>query len=111
MNTPGFADFVQTGKEVMNVARRPPYNQGIPMSYKRAIAILLLLIGCQIGAPAQSPKSHEAPKTTPKTTAKAKPAQHKPDLAEKINAILSQPQFAKAHWGIDAVDLATGKAI
>jgi serine-type D-Ala-D-Ala carboxypeptidase/endopeptidase (penicillin-binding protein 4) len=77
------------------------------MSYKRAIAVLLLLIGCQIGAPAQSPKSH----ATPTTTAKAKTAQHKPDLAEKINAILSQPQFAKAHWGIDAVDLATGKAI
>ena len=41
----------------------------------------------------------------------AKAVDRRSDLAEKINAILSQPQFAKAHWGIDAVDLATGKAI
>jgi serine-type D-Ala-D-Ala carboxypeptidase/endopeptidase (penicillin-binding protein 4) len=77
------------------------------MSYKRAIAILLLLVGCQIGAPAQS----HASRVTPRTAAEAKTAQRQPDLATKINAILNQPQFAKAHWGIDAVDLATGKAL
>src|SRR5947209_728854 len=73
------------------------------MSYKHTFAVLLLLIGCQINAPAQSHKPHPA--------AKAKIAEHKTDLAEKINAILSQPQFAKAHWGIEAVDLGTGKAL
>ena len=77
------------------------------MSYNRVFAVLLLLICWQIAAPAQSHKSH----ATPKAVARVKAAERKPDLAEKINAILSQPQFAKAHWGIDAVDLATGKAI
>jgi serine-type D-Ala-D-Ala carboxypeptidase/endopeptidase (penicillin-binding protein 4) len=73
------------------------------MRHDRVFAILLLLVCCQIAAPAQPAKHHAAAKT--------KAAEHKSDLAEKINAILSQPQFAKAHWGIDAVDLATGKAI
>src|SRR6476469_116635 len=79
----------------------------VSMSYNRVFAVLLLLICWQIAAPAQSHKSH----ATPKAVARVKAAERKPDLAEKINAILSQPQFAKAHWGIDAVDLATGKAI
>lgn len=73
------------------------------MFQNRFFAVLLLLLCLQITAPAQSGKHHAA--------GKAKIAAHKPDLAEKINAILSQPQFAKAHWGIDAVDLTTGKAI
>ena len=77
------------------------------MLYKRAIGILLLVIACQIGLPAQS----HASGATPKITAKVKSARLQPDLAEKINAILGQPQFAKAHWGIDAVDLATGKSL
>ena len=73
------------------------------MRQKRVFAVLLLLVCLQISVPAQSHKHPAAAKT--KVTA------HKPDLAEKINAILSQPQLAMAHWGIDAVDLATGKAI
>jgi D-alanyl-D-alanine carboxypeptidase/D-alanyl-D-alanine-endopeptidase (penicillin-binding protein 4) len=77
------------------------------MLYKRAIGILLLVIACQIGLPAQS----HASGATPRTAAKVKSARLQPDLAEKINAILGQPQFAKAHWGIDAVDLATGKSL
>ncbi len=32
-------------------------------------------------------------------------------LAEQINAILSQPQFAQAHWGIDVVEPESGKVI
>jgi len=73
------------------------------MPKTRVFAVLLLLLCLQIAAPAQPGKHHAA--------AKAKVTEHKADLAEKINAILGQPQFAKAHWGIEAVDLATGKAI
>jgi serine-type D-Ala-D-Ala carboxypeptidase/endopeptidase (penicillin-binding protein 4) len=80
-----------------------PYNLCIPMHPKRVFAALLLLTCLQISVAAQSHKHSPAAKT--------KVTQHKPDLAEKINAILSQPQLAMAHWGIEAVDLATGKAI
>ena len=43
-------------------------------------------------------------------TAAKKPAPAK-DLAQQINAILSQPGFERAHWGIDVVDLDSGKTI
>src|SRR5215470_7446350 len=33
------------------------------------------------------------------------------DLEAKIEMIINQPQMASAHWGIDVLDLATGKAI
>jgi len=33
------------------------------------------------------------------------------NLAEQITAILSQPELARAHWGIDVTDLDTGKLI
>ncbi len=39
-----------------------------------------------------------------------KPAPKK-DLTKEITAILAQPQLDRAHWGIDAVDLDTGKAL
>jgi D-alanyl-D-alanine carboxypeptidase/D-alanyl-D-alanine-endopeptidase (penicillin-binding protein 4) len=35
----------------------------------------------------------------------------KKDLAKQIQAIIRQPGFSRAHWGIDVVDLETGKAI
>ncbi len=35
----------------------------------------------------------------------------KSNLVEQINAILSQPEFDRAHWGIDVVDLDSGKTI
>jgi D-alanyl-D-alanine carboxypeptidase/D-alanyl-D-alanine-endopeptidase (penicillin-binding protein 4) len=38
-----------------------------------------------------------------------KPA--KKDLAKEISAVLSQPPLDRAHWGIDIVDLDTGKAL
>ena len=43
------------------------------------------------------------------TFAAEKPA--KKDLAKQIQAIVRQPGFSRAHWGIDVVDLETGKAI
>ena len=43
------------------------------------------------------------------TFAADKPA--KKDLAKQIQAIVRQPGFSRAHWGIDVVDLETGKAI
>ncbi len=39
-----------------------------------------------------------------------KPAPKK-DIAKEIAAILSQPPLDRAHWGIDAVDMDTGKAL
>jgi D-alanyl-D-alanine carboxypeptidase/D-alanyl-D-alanine-endopeptidase (penicillin-binding protein 4) len=39
-----------------------------------------------------------------------KPAPKK-DLSKEINAILSQPPLDRAHWGIDVVDLETGKTL
>ncbi len=32
-------------------------------------------------------------------------------LRDQINAILAQPELARAHWGIDAVDVTTGKVL
>ncbi|HEX7286435.1 MAG TPA: D-alanyl-D-alanine carboxypeptidase/D-alanyl-D-alanine-endopeptidase, partial [Candidatus Angelobacter sp.] len=32
-------------------------------------------------------------------------------MQEQINAILSQPQLARAHWGLDVVELESGKVI
>ena len=74
------------------------------MSYKRVFAVLLIVLCCQVLLPSQMQMKHHAGN-------KSKAVERRSDLAEKINAILSQPQFAKAHWGIDAVDLASGKAL
>jgi len=41
----------------------------------------------------------------PKKTARPTP------LAEQVTAILSQPELARAHWGIDVTDLETGTVI
>src|SRR5215471_3041748 len=41
----------------------------------------------------------------------AKKTSHKPALAEQINTILSQPPFDRAHWGVEVVDLDSGKTI
>lgn len=50
--------------------------------------------------------SHLSAFSAPKARAKKKP-----DLAAQIEAIIHQPQMASAEWGIDAVDLESGKAI
>src|SRR5262245_5832939 len=41
----------------------------------------------------------------------AKKCAPKKDLGKDINAVLSQPGFDRAHWGIDVVDLDSGKTI
>lgn len=44
----------------------------------------------------------------------AAPARKKPrkkPLAVQIQEVLSQPQLLRAHWGVDAVDLETGKVL
>lgn len=46
-----------------------------------------------------------------KTAAADKKADPKKDLTRKINAILEQPPLDRAHWGIDMVDLETGKTL
>lgn len=43
-------------------------------------------------------------------TATKKGPSRKP-LAQQISAILSQPELARAHWGIEVTDLASGKVI
>jgi len=59
----------------------------------RALCALALVLSLQLSAAAAK-----------------KPAPKK-DLAKEINAILSQPPLDRAHWGIDVVDLESGKTI
>src|ERR1051326_7844980 len=40
-----------------------------------------------------------------------KEAAPRKDLSKEINAILAQPPLDRAHWGIDVVELASGKTI
>src|SRR5581483_5256614 len=35
----------------------------------------------------------------------------KEEIAKKIQGIIRQPGFSRAHWGIDVVDMKTGKTI
>jgi D-alanyl-D-alanine carboxypeptidase/D-alanyl-D-alanine-endopeptidase (penicillin-binding protein 4) len=46
-----------------------------------------------------------------KTGAAAAKKLPKKELAKEITAVISQPPLDRAHWGIDVVDLDTGKAI
>jgi serine-type D-Ala-D-Ala carboxypeptidase/endopeptidase (penicillin-binding protein 4) len=46
-----------------------------------------------------------------KTAAADKKTEPKKDLTKEINAVLSQPPLNRAHWGVDVVDLDTGKAL
>ncbi|HEU5413239.1 MAG TPA: D-alanyl-D-alanine carboxypeptidase/D-alanyl-D-alanine-endopeptidase [Candidatus Angelobacter sp.] len=45
------------------------------------------------------------------TDSSAKKPAPKRSLAQQISAILSQPELARAHWGIEVADLPTGKVI
>jgi serine-type D-Ala-D-Ala carboxypeptidase/endopeptidase (penicillin-binding protein 4) len=59
----------------------------------RSFVALVLLVSVQLfAAPAKKPP-------------------RKASLAEQIKFIVSQPPLARAHWGIDVVDLATGKTV
>src|SRR5689334_8084935 len=64
----------------------------MPHPSSRAICTLALLLLLQLSA-----------------VAAKKPA--KKDLAKEITAVLGQPPLNRAHWGIDIVDLDTGKAL
>ncbi|MCU1334185.1 MAG: D-Ala-D-Ala carboxypeptidase [Candidatus Angelobacter sp.] len=59
----------------------------------RALCALALVLSLQVSAPGEK-----------------KPAPKK-DLSKDIAAVLSQPPLSRAHWGIDVVDLDTGKAL
>jgi serine-type D-Ala-D-Ala carboxypeptidase/endopeptidase (penicillin-binding protein 4) len=59
----------------------------------RALCALALVLSLQLSAAAAK-----------------KPAPKK-DLAKEITAILSQPPLDRAHWGLDVVDLETGKVV
>src|SRR6185437_2270840 len=62
----------------------------------RALIALLLCFYLPIAVAAKQPR---------KSKAKNKP------IAEQITAVLSQQELARAHWGIDAVDLDSGKVL
>lgn len=57
-------------------------------------AIIFILLLLQIAVAAETPKKPE-----------------KKDLARKIQGIIRQPGFSRAHWGIDVLDMETGKTI
>jgi D-alanyl-D-alanine carboxypeptidase/D-alanyl-D-alanine-endopeptidase (penicillin-binding protein 4) len=46
-----------------------------------------------------------------KTAAADKKTDPKKDLTREINTVLSQQPLNRAHWGVDVVDLDTGKAL
>jgi D-alanyl-D-alanine carboxypeptidase/D-alanyl-D-alanine-endopeptidase (penicillin-binding protein 4) len=70
-----------------------PYNHGTPMPNRllRAFLALTLLVSLQLPAAAAKKPKH--------------------DLDKEISALLSQPPLDRAHWGIDVVDLGTGRAL
>src|SRR5258708_4816945 len=72
------------------------YNSRTPMRRRSLICGLVFFIFAQASF-AASPGDKKS----------ARPAQ--PKLAARIEAILNQPQFASAEWGIHVIDAATGK--
>lgn len=62
----------------------------------RFLAMLLLSLHVAGFAAAESAVRKAAPKKS---------------LAEQINAILAQPELARAHWGLEVVDLSSGKPV
>lgn len=63
----------------------------------RSLAVLIVLL-C-------------VPYFTSATDLSARKPAPKKSLAQQINTILSQPELARAHWGIEVTDLTSGKAI
>lgn len=67
--------------------------------------------GTASGVAAAAPASTPAPARS--TTAAATPlaAAAAPALRARLDAYIAQPRFASARWGVDVVDLATGKTV
>jgi D-alanyl-D-alanine carboxypeptidase/D-alanyl-D-alanine-endopeptidase (penicillin-binding protein 4) len=63
----------------------------MPNRFLRAFLALTLLVSLQLPAAAAKKPKH--------------------DLDKEISVLLSQPPLDRAHWGIDVVDLGTGKAL
>src|SRR5436309_7736029 len=82
-----------------------PYNHGTPMRNRLFSASLALIFLLNV-SPSLATEADFA-----KTAAADKKTEPKKDLAKEINAVLSQPPLNRAHWGVDVVDLDTGKAL
>ena len=82
-----------------------PYNHDTPMWNKRFSASLALIFLLTV------PPSLATQADAAKTAAADKKTNPKKDLTKEINAILEQPPLNRAHWGVDVVDLETGKAL
>src|SRR5258708_36405743 len=74
------------------------YNSRTPMRRRSLICGLVFFIFAQASFAA-----------LPGEKKSARPAQ--PKLAARIEAILNQPQFVSAEWGIHVIDAATGKVM
>src|ERR1051326_1878831 len=81
------------------------YNHFIPMRNRLFSASLALIFLLNV------PPSLATEADAAKTAAADKKTDSLKDLTQKITAILSQPPLNRAHWGVDVVDLETGKAL
>ena len=81
------------------------YNHFIPMRNRLFSASLALIFLLNV------PPSLATEADAAKTAAADKKTDSQKDLTQKITAILSQPPLNRAHWGVDVVDLETGKAL
>jgi D-alanyl-D-alanine carboxypeptidase/D-alanyl-D-alanine-endopeptidase (penicillin-binding protein 4) len=81
------------------------YNHGIPMR-KRLFTASLALIFLLNVLPSLATEADAA-----KTAAADKKTPPQKDLTKEITAILGQSPLSRAHWGVDVVDLETGKAL
>ena len=93
-----------TEKDNLNVDSIP-YNHGTPMWNRRLSACLALIFLLNV------PPSLATEVDAAKTAAADKKTTPKKDLTKEITAILEQPPLNRAHWGVDVVDLETGKAL
>jgi serine-type D-Ala-D-Ala carboxypeptidase/endopeptidase (penicillin-binding protein 4) len=73
----------------------------MPMSQLRALGVAFLLLASHLSAVAMASQE--------KTI--AKPTRPKIGLAGQIDAILNQPGMSSAAWGIEALDLESGKVL
>ena len=81
------------------------YNHGIPMRNRLFSASLALIFLLNI------PPSLATEVDAQKNGCCGQKSSPTRDLAKEIAAIVEQPPLSRAHWGIDIVDLETGKAL